>query len=181
MLTNSQRMAALHISFICICLWLSVTFAAIIGEKSPNVCTPETAANCIVDEFVGSDLIYEDAVSRIWNFTLLPGEMTSMHSHDCNYHFVALRPTTLEVYGASGGKLFSFLAAGTMGFQVIGDELVQNTPSPQPIDYQRIRVPRIHAAKNIGQDIYQEILIESKLYCSSRNTRNEITTSSSEL
>jgi hypothetical protein len=47
-------------------------------------------------------VIYEDDTVRVWNLTLVPGEtMTNyMHSHDCfDYHFVAIQPTQLEVYG----------------------------------------------------------------------------------
>ncbi len=136
-----------------------------IGEKSPNPCSPETAANCVVDKFVGSELIYEDKSVSIWNFTLLPGEMSSMHSHNCNYHFIALNPTILEVYGESGANLFSFEAKGTLGFHIVGEELVQNTPVDSSSDFQPIHAPRVHAARNIGNETYKEILFVSKDNC----------------
>ncbi len=84
--------------------------------------------------------------------------MTSMHKHGHDYHFVAIKPTQLEAYGEDGSRLFDFRAEGVLGFKLssdghflepIGIEL------PWP-------VPSVHAAKNIGDDDYYEILFESK-------------------
>ena len=60
------------------------------------------------------------------NFTLSPGEMTSMHRHDFDYHFVVLKPTQLEVWGENRERLFDFRAEGTIGFQLKGDFLVSD-------------------------------------------------------
>ena len=46
-----------------------------------------------VDGFVGSHLIHEDSSQRVWNFTLEPGQMTSMHTHDFDYTFTVMRPS----------------------------------------------------------------------------------------
>jgi hypothetical protein len=101
-------------------------------------------------------VIYEDHLVRIWNFTLAPGDSTSMHRHDFNYHFVAIAPTQLEVYGEDGSRLFDFRAEGALGFKIKGDFL-------EPIGVDLPPVPRVHAAKNIGRTVYQEILFESKV------------------
>ena len=128
--------------------------------------SPESAGTCVVDGNIESTVVYEDAKVRVWNFTLAPGEMTSMHKHDCGYHFVAINPTELEVYGEDGARLFSFQAQGTLGFSIVGDELVQNPPLNVDKDaFQPIRVPRVHAARNIGPAIYYEVLFESKVEC----------------
>ena len=37
----------------------------------------------------------ENESQRIWNFTLEPGQMTSMHRHDFDYSFVAIKPSRL--------------------------------------------------------------------------------------
>ena len=52
---------------------------------------------CTVDGYVGSYVMIENESQRIWNFTLEPGEMTSMHRHDFDYSFVAIKPSQLEV------------------------------------------------------------------------------------
>lgn len=137
------------------------------GEASPCI-----AAHCPVGPHVGSRVIYEDSYVRVWNFTLAPGEMTSMHRHDYDYHFVAIVPTQLEVWGSLGefgglgNRLFDFRAEGTLGFTIEGDLLVPvHGELPWP-------VPRVHAAKNIGTHTYYEILYESKVSTSMRNNND---------
>ena len=90
--------------------------------------------------------------------------MTSMHRHDHNYHFIAINPTQLEVYGEDGSRLFDFRAEGVLGFKVEGGFLKPiGIELPWP-------VPVVHAAKNIGDDYYYEILFESKGSDSSFNS-----------
>mmetsp|Transcript_33323 Transcript_33323/g.60042 ORF Transcript_33323/g.60042 Transcript_33323/m.60042 type:complete len:176 (+) Transcript_33323:61-588(+) len=126
-----------------------------LGETKPCTCDTD-GSKCDIDGYVGSTVLYEDDTVRVWNFTLAPGEMTSMHKHDHDYHFVAIKPTQLEVYGEDGYRLFDFRAEGVLGFKVNGDFLEPiGIELPWP-------VPRIHAAKNIGDDDYYEILYESK-------------------
>lgn len=113
---------------------------------------------CEVDSYVGSTIIYEDDRVRIWNFTLPPGKMTSMHRHDLDYHFVAIIPSQLEVWSEDGIALYNFRAEGTLGFTVQGDFLVPVHASP---DLPSL-IPRTHAAKNIGLSVYNEIIYEQK-------------------
>ena len=122
-----------------------------------TACSPTHGDNCQVDRFVGSHLIHEDDTQRVWNFTLEPGQMTSMHRHDLDYTFVVIRPSQLEVFGEDGRRLFDFWAEGTKAFRVEGDllaPLVGSLPWP---------VPRIHSARNIGTNTYNEILFETKI------------------
>ena len=79
-----------------------------------------------------------------------------LHPHDYDYHFVAIKPTQLEVYSENGSRLFDFRAEGTIGFKISGKFL-----KPIGIDLPW-PVPRVHLAKNIGPDDYYEILFESK-------------------
>lgn len=117
---------------------------------------------CPVDGYVGSSVLYEDDAVRIWNFTLQPGEMTSMHRHDYDYYFVAVQPTQLEVWGANGIRLFDFRAEGVLGFKLVGEFL-------EPIGIELpFPVPRVHAAKNIGDAAYYEILYENKIMASTQ-------------
>lgn len=48
--------------------------------SSAQVCAPGQA--CSMDGYVGSQVIFEDDMVRVWNFTLPPGGMTSLHRHD---------------------------------------------------------------------------------------------------
>jgi hypothetical protein len=108
------------------------------------------------DGEVGTSIIYENNEVRIWNFTLAPGQSTSMHRHEYDYYFVAIKPSQLEVFGEDGSRLFDFTATGTFGFTIDGDYLQPvNKTLPWP-------VPRIHSAKNIGTYEYHEILFELK-------------------
>jgi hypothetical protein len=112
----SLAVRALLVALLVACLGSTYQ---VVHAVSANTCSAEMAGSgsCVIDGFIGSEVIYEDASYRIWNFTLLPGEMTSMHSHDCAYHFVAVTPTILEVFGeeskVTGQSLFSFEAKPT--------------------------------------------------------------------
>jgi hypothetical protein len=135
------------LSLICILLAFANAHESV-GEK--KACSMDVdGALCEVDAYVGSEVIYEDDKVRVWNFTLAPGEMTSMHRHEYDYHFVAIKPTQLEVWGEKGERLFDFRAEGTLGFTVEGDFLVPAKGVDLPF-----AVPRVHAAKNIGPDPY---------------------------
>merc|ERR1711971_204913 len=121
-----------------------------------TACHPTSGETCQVDGFVGSYLIHEDSSQRVWNFTLKPGKMTTMHRHDFDYTFVVVKPSQLEVFGEDGNRLFDFWAEGTKAFRIKGDFLEPVSGSlPWP-------VPRIHSARNIGASDYHEILFESK-------------------
>ena len=126
-------------------------------EDSRACSEPEAPeAICSVDGYVGSYVMIENDHQRIWNFTLRPGEMTSMHRHDFDYSFVAVKPSRLEVYGEDGEKLFDFWATEA-SLRVNGDFLEPTGEEELPY-----KVPRVHAARNIGTETYHEILFESK-------------------
>jgi hypothetical protein len=89
-----------------------------------------------VDGYVGAHVIAEDEIQRTWNFTLCerlnnltrhervcvrscPGCMTSMHRHDYDYSFVAVKPSQLEVYGEDGKRLFDFYATGVLFLELL--------------------------------------------------------------
>jgi hypothetical protein len=129
-----------------------------LGETVPCEMDQRADALCPVDGYVGSKVIYEDDRVRVWNFTLAPGQMTSMHRHDNDYHFVAVQPSQLQVWGESGKILFDFRAEGTLGFKIQGDYL---HPISENVQLPWL-VPRTHAAKNIGPTTYNEILFETK-------------------
>ena len=106
--------------------------------------------------YVGSYVILEDEFVRVWNFTLEPGQMTSMHKHDFDYSFVAVKPSRLEVFGEDGKRLFDFWA-NKLSLRVNGDYLEPTGDVKLPW-----KIPRVHAARNIGATTYNEILYENK-------------------
>ena len=102
-----------------------------------------------------------------------PGEMTSMHRHDFDYSFVAIKPSQLEVFGEDGTRLFDFWATEA-SLKINGDFLEPTGDVKLPY-----KVPRVHAARNIGPDTYHEILFESKF--SAEDLNNPIRLSKKEL
>lgn len=134
-----------------------------------NLCNPEIPGSCVVDNEVGTKVIYEDATVRVWNMTLAVGETTSMHRHKCGYHFLAVTSSELEVWTESGLRLMTITpkVGEVLGFSIEGDSLVQ-TASSDPI-----RIPRTHAARNIGPNAFTEILFESKLGCKEELSHEE--------
>src|SRR4051812_23047296 len=84
----------------------------------PKPCHADRHEHCDIDGYVGSRVIYEDQEIRIWNFTLAPGEMSSMHVHDLDYSYVAVQPSQLEIFGENGDILFNFRAEGVFVFKI---------------------------------------------------------------
>lgn len=142
-----------------ICCLLVLVLSSLLSQPIP--CSIDSLDSCVIDTFIGSNILYEDSNVRIWNLTLAPGEMTSMHRHDCDYHFVCIIPSTLEVWDIMGNKVMTFKAEGTLGLTPNGDNMVQigdNVKNP-------ITFTRTHAAKNVGETTFYEILYESKTKC----------------
>jgi beta-alanine degradation protein BauB len=89
---------------------------------------------------VGSKLIFENERVKIWEFTLAPGEQIDAHKHDHDYFFYPIEGGTLEVTRAAGVTRAT-LEAGKVYYRDKGDT---------------------HAAKNVSDTRYHEILVELK-------------------
>ena len=89
---------------------------------------------------VGTKLIFENERVRIWEFTLQPGETIDAHKHDHDYFFYPLEGGTLEVTRPTGVTQAT-LEAGKIYYRKAGDT---------------------HAAKNVDDHRYHEILVELK-------------------
>ena len=135
-----------------------------------NLCNPEIPGSCAIDNQLGTEIIFEDAAVRVWNMTLAVGETTSMHRHKCGYHFLAVTSSELEVWTEFGERLMTITpkVGEVLGFSIEGDSLVQ-TASRNPI-----RIPRTHAARNIGPNTFTEILFEIKAGCSEELLNEEL-------
>lgn len=89
---------------------------------------------------IGTKLVFENERIRVWEFTLQPGETIKAHQHDLDYFFYPIEGGTLEVTRASGVTRAT-LKAGEVYFRKGGDT---------------------HAAKNVDDHRYHEVLVELK-------------------
>ena len=89
---------------------------------------------------VGTKLIFENERVRVWEFTLQPGETIETHKHDHDYFFYPLEGGTLEVTRATGVTRAT-LEEGKVYYRSAGDS---------------------HAARNVDDHRYHEILVELK-------------------
>jgi len=89
---------------------------------------------------VGTRLVFENERVRVWEFTLQPGERIEAHHHALDYFFYPIEGATLEVERASGTTRIT-LNAGEVYFRKGGDT---------------------HAARNIDDHRYHEVLVELK-------------------
>jgi beta-alanine degradation protein BauB len=89
---------------------------------------------------VGTKMIFENERVRVWEFTLQPGESIDAHRHDHDYYFYPIEGATLEVTRESGTTRLT-LGAGQVYFRKSGDT---------------------HAAKNVDDHRYHEVLVELK-------------------
>jgi quercetin dioxygenase-like cupin family protein len=89
---------------------------------------------------VGTKLVFENDRVRVWEFTLQPGESVPAHTHDFDYFFYPMEGATLEVLRESGTTRRT-LHTGEVYFRKGGDT---------------------HAAKNVDDHRYHEILVELK-------------------
>jgi quercetin dioxygenase-like cupin family protein len=87
---------------------------------------------------VGTHLKFENEQTRVWEFTLQPGEETGAHTHLYDYFFYVIEGGKLEVTRASGVTVAE-LEAGKVYYRKKGDT---------------------HSAKNIGPSRYHEVLVE---------------------
>ena len=123
-------------------------------------CTVDSIKDCAVDTQIGTNILYEDNDVRIWNLTLEPGQMTSMHRHDCDCHIVTISSSTIEVWDSFGNNVFTTSPIGVAGFRLEGDIMTQIDVYDDALTF-----PRINAAKNIGNATLKQILYESKTKC----------------
>ena len=89
---------------------------------------------------VGSKLIFENERIRVWEFTLQPGESIDTHKHHHDYFFYPIEGGTLEVTRETGVTRAT-LEAGQVYYRKGGDS---------------------HAAKNVDDHRYHEVLVELK-------------------
>ncbi|MEJ7618893.1 MAG: cupin domain-containing protein [Pyrinomonadaceae bacterium] len=93
---------------------------------------------------VGTKMTFENEKVKVWEFILAPGELIPMHTHHMDYLFHVYEGSTLEVTYPPEAQL-----------------------KPNKVDLQAGQVRYIekggrHAARNVGDKRYVEILVELK-------------------
>jgi hypothetical protein len=106
---------------------------------------------------VGTNLIFENEKIKVWELFLRPGERIECHTHKLDYVFYVLEGGTIGVYDADDRQvsILEIGAGDTLAFYPEGDCLRASGGTISAI-------PAHHGAKNIGDTIYREILIEMK-------------------
>jgi quercetin dioxygenase-like cupin family protein len=90
---------------------------------------------------VGTRLLYEDDITRVWLLDLAPGEATEWHEHDCDYIFVVTRAGPVRCEYVNGSVEHQAGETGTAAYRSrdLGHRLV-----------------------NTGDGRYQNIVVELK-------------------
>jgi len=117
----------------------------------------ETFSDTIFVGEVGTKVVHEDDEVKVWEMILQPGEKSVLHKHDLSYAFYVLQGSSVEVRDESDKLLttININAGETLSFDIDGDDLVDSTGT--------YRINRTHSAKNIGNSVFREILIEKKV------------------
>ena len=106
---------------------------------------------------VGTRKVFENDRVIVWHLDLEPGEQGDLHTHKLDYVVRVLSGSTLEVSGPDGELLYAVEreAGGALSFRMEGDQIVSDR-SGYPA------VPATHAARNVGENTFREVLIEFK-------------------
>ncbi len=97
-----------------------------------------------VSSNVGTRLLFENDRVRVWDLRLEPGESTGLHEHSTDYFFVVIGDGTLEREDPGGVRRPpKQMRDGEVHFRPIGDH-------------------DIHAAVNVGQTTWRNIVVELK-------------------
>merc|ERR1712216_885242 len=107
---------------------------------------------------VGTRMIHEDELTRVWEMRLKPGESAPPHTHRLSYTFYIMEGSTIAVTDPNIDEIifdFKANAGDVMSFKAEGDKLIPLSANMAPI-------PATHGAKNIGTTYFVEILVERK-------------------
>ena len=119
--------------------------AALADEVAASPSQKQSASAAKSDDAlgaVGTKLLYENDRVKVWEFALAPGEMIPMHTHTMDYLFHVYEGSTLEATFADNSPAKRFdLKVGDVRFVGKGSR---------------------HAARNVGEKRYVEVLVEMK-------------------
>lgn len=109
---------------------------------------------------VGKKKVYENDQIIVWDFTLEPGEETPLHRHDKSYIWYAINGGPLDCEDADGNDLGIFNVPTGSVYDIRHDG--KNTLEVVSEADNGVLFPDTHKAKNVGNELYHEILIEFK-------------------
>lgn len=103
---------------------------------------------------VATRVLLETDTMIVWDLTLEPGESTGVHTHVHDYLVTVIEGSTLLATDGDGENPteVTLAAEDTFYFAVHGDVAVSG----------ELQTTATHAAKNIGQGRYREIMVEMK-------------------
>ena len=106
---------------------------------------------------VGTQKVFENDRVIVWHLDLEPGEHVERHTHKLDYVVRIFSGSTLEVFGPDGESLdtVELEAGGAVCFRIDGDRIVSDLPGYPA-------VPATHSARNVGANIFSEVLVEFK-------------------
>jgi len=93
---------------------------------------------------VGTRLLFENERVRVWDLQLAPGESTGLHRHTCDYLYVAIGDGVLQSVDGQGNR---------------------REPMPMrdgEVRFRRIEDEDVHAAENVGDGPWRNIVVELK-------------------
>ena len=106
---------------------------------------------------VGTQKVFESDRVIIWNLDLEPGEQGERHTHELDFAVRVFSGSTVEVTGPDGEPLYTVerQPGDAVQFRVDGDQLVSDREGCPA-------VPATHSVRNVGTNIFSEVLIEFK-------------------
>ena len=151
-------MALLHNKTLISLFAVLLHLLLILGFLNPSL---SSSSSSTFSGQVGTRILYEDSLVKVWEFILPPGASTTLHEHSHDYVFYAARGSTLKVTGERGEHLFTFSpeTGSTLKLEKHGDFLLGEGGAELPW-----KVPVVHRAENIGEGDYLEVLVELKGY-----------------
>ena len=109
---------------------------------------------------VGTRVVFENEVIRMWHFELEPGEETPMHKHENDYMWYSIKGAPLACTGEKGEDLGTIDSPTgfSINIKADGEELIVLDEDGE----EKSRFPATHKARNAGHEKYVEILVEFK-------------------
>jgi hypothetical protein len=95
---------------------------------------------------VGTELLYNNSYVNVWGFIIAPGETCHVHRHTKNYLFLNLDKSTTQGLDKNG--------------ELLGESSVQNAGQVTFVDLKGGEA--VHAAKNLAESEFRQIVIELK-------------------